>query len=142
MEYLMNLTLGQIFGGGVTILVVLSLFIEFTPIKWNPISSLLGWIGKKTNKELFDKFDSFEKKVDKLEESAAINCRVRILQFSDEIRRGMKHSQESFNQVLSDIDDYERYCEDHPEFENNKTVRAKEKILVVYDTCMDKNDFL
>ena len=54
----------------------------------------------------------------------------------------MKHSQENFDQVLSDIDDYERYCNSHPEFKNNKTVAAKEKILKVYSERMDNNDFL
>lgn len=56
--------------------------------------------------------------------------------------RGMKHSQENFDQVLSDIDDYEHYCNNHPEFKNNKTVAAKEKILKVYSERMDNNDFL
>lgn len=142
MEYLMGLTLAQIFGGVAGIVVILSIFIEITPIKWNPITVFLGWIGKRTNKELFDKMEIFEKKIDVLEEQSIINCRVRILQFADEIRRGELHSQESFNQVLSDIDAYERYCSDHPEFENNRTVRAKERIINVYDACLEKNNFL
>lgn len=139
---IMNLTLGQICGGIAGIIIVLSVFVEITPVKINPVSKFLAWLGKKTNQELFDKFDSFEKKVDRLEEQAAINCRVRILQFGDELRRNVKHSQESFNQVLSDIDAYERYCAEHHEFANNKTVRAKERILSVYDACLEQNDFL
>lgn len=142
METILNMSLSQIFGGIAGIIVILSVFIEITPFKVNPVSSFLGWIGKRTNKELLDKFDSIEKKVDKLEESAVINCRVRILQFGDEIRRGVRHSQESFNQVLSDIDDYDRYCDDHPDFKNNKTIAAKQRVLDVYDSCLSNNDFL
>lgn len=76
------------------------------------------------------------------EKSDVIDCRVRILTFADEIRRGVRHSKETFDQVLSDIDTYERYCTEHPDFMNNKTVAAKAKILDVYSECMDNNDFL
>ncbi|MBR1526324.1 MAG: hypothetical protein IJ640_06655 [Prevotella sp.] len=111
-------------------------------MKINPISYILRWIGKKINEELMDKMNTFEKKVEALEKSDAIDCRVRILTFADEIRRGVKHSKETFDQVLSDIDSYERYCAEHPDFMNNKTVAAKAKILEVYSECIDGNDFL
>lgn len=122
------------------------IFIEIAPIKINPLSHFLRWLGKKINGDIIDRLDSLEEKVNNIESSSdernAISCRVRILQFGDEVRRGMKHSQENFDQVLSDIDDYERYCNSHPEFKNNKTVAAKEKILKVYSERMDNNDFL
>ena len=120
----------------------LSVVIEFTPIKVNPISSILRWIGKRTNKELMEKVKILEDKIDDLEEAYIVNCRVRILTFADEIRRCVRHSKETFDQVLSDIDIYERYCEENPEFMNHKTVAAKEKILEVYSKCLDSNDFL
>ena len=68
--------------------------------------------------------------------------RIRILRFSDEIRRNVKHSQESFDQTLSDITKYEQYCKDHPEFENKKTVLANKRISEAYDKCVEDNDFL
>lgn len=142
MEVLMGLTLGQIIGRIAGALAALSVFVEITPVKINPISFILRWIGKQINKELMDKMNTFEKKVEALEKSDAIDCRVRILTFADEIRRGMKHSKETFDQVLSDIDSYERYCAEHPDFMNNKTVAAKAKILEVYSECIDGNDFL
>lgn len=142
MEAFMNLTLSQIVGGIAGIIAVLSIFIEITPVKINPISHLLRWVGKQMNKELLDKVNALDTKVCALEKSDVIDCRVRILQFADEIRRGVKHSKESFDQVLSDIDTYERYCAGHPDFMNNKTVAAKAKILEVYSECIDGNDFL
>ncbi len=142
MEALMNLRVGQIVGGIVGITAVLSIFIEITPVKINPISALLRWVGKQTNKELMDKVDALEVKVGGLERSDAVDCRVRILTFADEIRRKERHSKETFDQVLSDIDTYERYCDEHPDFMNHKTVAAKAKILDVYSECIDKNDFL
>lgn len=146
MKTLMNLTIAEIIGGITGIIIVLSVFIEITPIKVNPLSHFLKWLGKKLNGEIINRFDTLEKKVNNIENASdernAISCRVRILQFGDEVRRGMRHSQENFDQILSDIDDYERYCDAHPDFKNNKTVATKEKILKVYSERMDENDFL
>lgn len=66
----------------------------------------------------------------------AIDARVRILNFSDGIMRGIIHSKESFDQVLQDIDTYEDYCKEHPKFENNRTVLATKRIKEVYDKCL------
>lgn len=142
MEAFMNLTLGQIVGRIAGVIAVLSIFIEITPVKINPISALLRWVGKQINKELMDKVNTLETKVGALEKSDVIDCRVRILTFADEIRHGVRHSEETFDQVLSDIDTYERYCTEHPDFMNNKAVAAKAKILDIYSECMDNNDFL
>lgn len=153
MDAIMEASLGQIVGGAVGIFALLSIFIEITPIKFNPISLMLKWIGERTNNELKAKMDILEKKVDdiaksqtdvdeKLAKKDATDCRVRILRFSDELRCDMKHSKESFDQVLTDIDDYERYCATHPHFKNNKTVVANSRILSAYQSCLDKDNFL
>ena len=47
-----------------------------------------------------------------------------------------------FDQTLRDIDAYERYCEDHPEFENNVTELTSDRIKTIYRRCLDSNDFL
>ena len=65
-----------------------------------------------------------------------------ILRFNDEIRRGQEHTAESFDDILEQIDIYERYCSAHPDFENNKAVMATENIKRVYRIRMEKNDFL
>ena len=153
MDAIMNATVGQLIGGGIGVIAILSLFIEFTPIKLNPLSDLLNWIGKRTNKDITERIEKLEDQVGEIsqrqEESEAedlkreaINARIRILRFSDEIRRGLKHSQESFDQTLSDITKYEQYCKDHPEFENKKTVLANKRIAEAYDKCVEDNDFL
>ena len=160
MDIIMNATVGQLIGGGIGAIAVLSALIEFVPIKLNPISDFLNWVGKRTNKELDGRIKELDGRIEDLEgkvshisskqesigasmlEQDAINCRIRILRFSDEIRRGVRHSQESFDQTLSDITKYKKYCEEHPDFENEKTVMANERIKKAYDKCMDDNDFL
>ncbi len=72
----------------------------------------------------------------------AYEARRRILEFADEIRRGIKHSLEHFNDILDDITYYTTYCNDHPKFQNDKAVRSIQRIEEVYDECMRNNDFL
>ena len=69
METLMNLSLGQIFGGVTGLVVLLSVFVEITPIKVNPVSSFLAWIGKKTNQELMESVNALDTRVSSLEGS-------------------------------------------------------------------------
>lgn len=77
-----------------------------------------------------------------LAEDRATNARIRILRFSDEVRHGVRHSKESFDQVNLDIDTYRRYCDDHPEYKNNRAVMAIANIQRVYANCLENNDFL
>ena len=77
-----------------------------------------------------------------LAEDRATNARIRILSFSDEVRHGVRHSKESFDQVNLDIDTYRRYCDDHPDYKNNRAVMAIANIERVYAECLRKHDFL
>lgn len=60
------------------------------------------------------------KKMDKLSKSSdegmAYTWRYRILRFDDEIRHKIRHSKEHFDQILEDIDKYEKYCRENPDF--------------------------
>ena len=139
---IMEMTIAQILGGGLGLLTVLLAFIEISPIKVSP----LAWIGRRMNKELVDKVDKLDEKVADIDETVqkqnAITCRVRILRFGDEVTHGDKHSRESFDQVLADIDTYEQYCAEHPGFKNNKTVITTKTIKDNYAERIEKNDFL
>lgn len=151
---LMGMTVGQLVGWGAGIIASLSIIIEFNKkIRFNPLTLALGWLGNKINAGMSAKFDKLEKQVEEIserqqkieaisDERAAVIYRVRILRFADELRRNIKHSQESFKQVIRDIDNYEQYCDSHPDFKNNEAVGAKGRILASYDKCMQDNDFL
>ena len=79
---------------------------------------------------------------DHIDHAQAINSRVRILRASDEIRHGMQHSKEFYDQLSDDITVYENYCENHKDFRNNRAVQAIENINTVYQEKLKKNDFL
>lgn len=69
-------------------------------------------------------------------------CRTRILRFNDEVIRGMHHTEEHFNDVMEDITEYNRYCDEHRDFKNEKAVMAIANIQRVYKICMEEDSFL
>ena len=75
-------------------------------------------------------------------ENEATTCRYRILRFNDEILHDQKHTKEHFDQILDDVTRYEKFCAEHPEYENNKAVMAIENIKRVYQKCSNDNTFL
>ena len=120
--------------------------IQIAPLKLDPWSALFGWIGRKMTGDLSRKIDALEKKIDSLEAKEdrrdAVNKRVRILRFEDELQSDARHSKDSFDQVLSDITDYDQYCAGHPEFRNNQTSATVEHIKKVYSERLERRDFL
>lgn len=121
--------------------------------KYKPWSWLARKFGSAMNKDMLDKLDVLSTKVDQLEkrdneqdaamaEEHARAARRRILQCSDEIRRKERHSEEYFNDVLDDISHYKKYCDEHPEFENEKAVLAIRLVEKTYEKCVSDNDFL
>ena len=84
-------------------------------------------------------FNSFS---DQMYEEQIRYCRVRILIASDEIRHGIKHSEEFYDQINDDISKYNHYCRSHPGFQNNKAIHAISNINRAYEECLKNNDFL
>ena len=148
-----ELTLGELVGWGSAAAVALSGVVEFSKIKINPWSALARHIGRAINREVLDKMDVLNERVDKLsgkvdrseerqDERDAKMARTHILRFGDEVRIGTRHSKESFDEVLADITAYETYCNAHPEFPNNRTRAAEKFISETYDECLRENKFL
>lgn len=97
-------------------------------------------------KEIGQKLDGLNSELQdmkkEMSQDKATTCRYRILRFADEIRYGTKHSKEHFDQILDDITTYERYCDRHPEYENNKAVLAISNIKTIYQKCVCEGTFL
>lgn len=74
------------------------------------------------NKALADSFDEYR----------AIQARVHILRFADELRDNKFHSQEFFRQIEMDIKNYNRYCDIHRDFPNNITDMSRDYIEKEY----------
>lgn len=84
---------------------------------------------------IFNKIDQkkgSQKKIDDLsnsfDEYKAQLARTHILRFNDDLHNDVYHSEEYFKQTLLDIDTYDRYCKDHPNFANGLTIMASQNI--------------
>ena len=139
-------SLGWIFLGIIT-------FVEkFGPKDKKPWTALFTFIGKILTKEfaesqkaLVDRVDVLSDKIEAVAESVAetraIAARVRILRFADEVIGKQAHSRESYVQIFTDIDTYDKFCRSHLDFKNHNTVSATRLINDAYDERSRKNDF-
>lgn len=138
--------------GGAGLLLILS-FIKIPKIEFNIWGYLGNLIGKSINHEVINKIDKIDSKCDDIEvklnqhlvdeEIDKIELRrKRILSFNAELLRKESHTEEQFNEILLDIDAYETYCKNHPEYSNTKAVLSIENIKEVYLQCMKERNFL
>ena len=72
----------------------------------------------------------------------ADDARRNILNFDDELRRKVDHSEESYNQVLADIKFYRHYCREHEDYENDKATSAITHVRETYQEVKNANKFI
>ena len=143
------------------------LLVQISPIKLDPWSELgkffkwlLGCIGRAANSSVLAKLEEVthaqqeaQKKLETLEARLdkhiltdarrdADKHRMEILQFNNTLLRNRKHTKEEFIEILTNIDEYERYCEKDENYPNNRAVLAIENIREVYKERLKKHDFL
>ena len=108
---------------------------------------------KKTQKSIEDTTKAIDERVDKVqrtldnhikedEDEKARNQRYRILRFYDEMCQHMNHSESHFEDILDDIDDYQKYCDTHPEFHNSRGHVAMAYIRDAYGRIKAEGGFL
>lgn len=153
------------------LLIALSLLVEITPIKINPLSWLAKKIGQAFNGEVMNKISNLETKMDnkigalkteignvnkevqgiktdvsdireEAKEREATNRRARILEFGDNILHGENYSKEHWDSVLIDCSEYEHYCDDHPHYMNNVAKATIKHIKHMYDQHLNDDSFL
>ncbi len=132
-------------GGGCLILALMTL-VQIAPIKVNPWTALGNAIGRAVNADVMRELAEVKKKLDGHitmdDRRVADGHRTRILHFNNELLREIKHTKEEYLEALSEIDAYEQYCEEHPEYPNNRAVLAIENIRDNYKERLQKHDFL
>lgn len=75
-------------------------------------------------------------------EQDAKTARARILRFNDELLNNIEHSKEAFDDTLAYLDEYDKYCTEHPLFSNSRTMAAEQNIRECYQNRMKKHDFI
>ena len=147
------MTIQEILAGGGGALLVLMTLVQIAPVKINPWSAVAKALGRAINGEVMGKLEEMGQvqqdtqrrldahiKVD--DERAADMHRARILQFNNELIRNIPHTREEFIEILAEIDGYERFCCEHPDYPNSRAVHAVANISRVYDERLQKHDFL
>lgn len=145
-ESIQDMTVGQLTGSIALIMAGAATLIQIAPIKIDPWTALARAIGRAINGEVLEKVEKMEADITSIKENAdergAKAARARILRFGDEIRHGVEHSKEHFDDILSDITEYEVYCSTHIHFKNNRTKLTSKIIEDTYQKCFGKNDFI
>lgn len=128
-------------------------FVQVAPIQINPWSWIARKFGKAINQDIIDEIGDIKKDVEQIQVDRAKDReasdkyktsqrRNRILVFADELRIHRDHSEELFNQILEDVDDYEKYCLAHPDYKNSKATDSIMLIREVYHKCKADDKFI
>lgn len=140
------MSIQELLAGGGGLLLILMTLVQIAPVKVNPWSALAKAIGRAINTDISNRLDSIERKLDGHistdDRREADHARAQILHFNNELLRPIRHTKEEFVEVLLQIDNYERYCDAHKEYSNNRCVLAIENIREVYKERLKKRDFL
>lgn len=147
------MTLKEILAGSGGVVVVILTLLQIAPIKINPWTALIRWLGRALNsevlKELADVRSTQQVTAKKLDDHIAADevrhanrLRERILQFNNELLRNIPHTREDFIEILAVIDAYNSYCRTHEDYQNNRAIHAIKNIERVYDDRLQKRDFL
>lgn len=137
--------MGELVGYITLIVTAISAIVEKTSKTVKPLTKLARAIGRAINGDLTDKVDKLEKDIQKMNHDAgerrAKDARARVLRFGDELLHNVRHSKEHFDDILQDITEYEKYCDDHPEFENDRMQLTAKHIKETYAKCMVEHNF-
>ena len=92
----------------VQVFLICSVFIQITPIKWNPITSFIKWLGKTLTKDIQDSVKDIAGQVEILQGDVDANekdrIRWEILDFANSCRHGREHTHDEY-QHISDLHD-------------------------------------
>lgn len=128
-----------------TIVIIVSIFIQITPIKVNPWSALFKWIGKTITGNACSKIDGLIDKVEKIEKDVKTNekdrIRWEILDFANSCRNNRKHTRDEFQHIVALNDKYKRLL--HETNDTNGVFEVEYNYIQdLYAERLEKNDFL
>ena len=132
-------------GSGLGLAAVLTL-VQIAPIKIDPWTAIGKAIGRALNGDVLEEVKATKARLEAHirmdDQRAADHHRARILVFNTELLRHQRHTREEFIEILSEIDQYESYCKEHPDYKNSRCVHAVKNIGRVYDELLVTGDFL
>lgn len=127
------------------VLFLLGIFVEITPvIKFNPISAVIGWVGKRMNRDVDKRLERLEKRADEqrksIDENEMDRIRWEVLNFANECRNHERHTLDEFRHIISLNGKYHNLLK-KTNTENGVFDAEYEYILEVYAQCQKKDSF-
>ena len=120
-----------------TVLMVIVSLLSATAV-WDFVKFLINRKDD-TKVQIVEVKKSINKLGERIDENQAILARSHILRFDDELLNDVNHSKEYFSQTLQDIDVYEAFCMNHPNFKNSFATAAINHIRKTYDELLEKH---
>ena len=94
----------------ISVVVIFSIFIQITPIKWNPLTTFAKWLSKIFTKELSDQIETMQGNLDDIrddiDENEKDRIRWEVLDFANSCRHGRKHTKDEFQHMITLNDKY------------------------------------
>ena len=113
-DFIDSMTVGNLAGWAVALLIIFMSLIEISPLKLNPWGAFLGWIGGKLNRKTEERISGLEEKIADVEKQITdmwINAhRKSILTFARECREEITHSADEWSHILTVAEEYEEHC--------------------------------
>ncbi len=153
----------SVLGWGLFVIFLISVFIDVSKIKLNPWKRILRGVSSVFNadviasqRELQEKMgrtcEAFESKHDELAEQIRTlkiesmvwrkrTTRRKIIEFADECRRGVRHSQQMYLNVFDDISEYDALCKATKD-PNHVVTESVNYIKEMYHDRLERNDFI
>lgn len=133
---------GITYGGVITLLVIVSLLVQISPLKLDPWS----WIGDQLNKNIKKEISEMRTDVSttekKLDEHIAQSLRTKIINFQDDIlQKGMLKTQAQWKEVQRACGEYEAYITAN-NLVNGDATEAIEFIHQEYQRCASTRNFM
>ena len=134
-----------ILDNALSIIAILGVFFEITPIKINPISSLLKYVGTKLNEGVMNEVASMKEEIKKIDNKVDQNeidrIRWEILDFANSCRNHRKHTREEFLHIIDLNQKYHKII-DEKGVKNGQIDIEFAFIERLCNRCLEENSFL
>ena len=129
----------------VAVLVTLSVFIQIAPIKINPWSSLIKWVGKMLNgnlqQQVIELHNTIQEMNKDIDENEKDRIRWQVLDFANSCRNGRRHTKDEFQHIITLNDKYTELLK-RTNDKNGYFDEEYKYIQELFRDCQNKNNFL
>ena len=144
-EAISEMTVGELAGYIALFIAGAAAVVEKTSKTWKPLTKLARSIGRAINGEVLEEVEKLKKDIKDMKDTEDVRnakaARARVLRFGDELLHDVHHSKEHFDDILQDITEYKKYCDEHPEFENDRMQITAQTIKDTYKLCFKEHRF-